>query len=71
MKICSKEKDYTGVSASVPFCNGCGETDDPHLIDWFRTHGYEVGEPTEEPAEDPVEETAEEPPKKAAKSKGA
>ena len=40
MKIYSKEKDYTGVSASVPFCNGCGETDDPHLIDWFRTHGY-------------------------------
>ena len=71
MKIYSKEKGYTGVSASVPFCNGCGETDDPHLIDWFRTHGYEVGEPTDEPAEDPVEETAEEPPKKAAKSKGA
>ena len=71
MKIYSKEKDYTGVSASVPFCNGCGETDDPHLIDWFRAHGYGVGEPTEEPVEDPVEETAEEPPKKAAKSKGA
>ena len=64
MKIYSKEKDYTGVSASVPFCSGCGETDDPHLIDWFRTHGYTV----EEPAEN--EEASEEPPKKAAKSKG-
>ncbi len=75
MKIYSREKDYTGVSASVPFCNGCGETDDPHLIDWFRTHGYTVNEPAEvlveKPAEEPVEEPVEEPPKKAAKSKGA
>ena len=72
MKIHSKEKDYTGVSASVPFCNGCGETDDPHLIDWFRAHGYEVEKPAEEPvekpAEEPVEKPVEEPPKK--KSKG-
>lgn len=71
MKIYSKEKDYTGVSASVPFCNGCGETDDPHLIEWFRTHGYEVEEPVENPGEEAVKEATEEPPKKAAKSKGA
>ena len=37
-------KDYTGISASVPFCNGVGETEDPHLIEWFKDHGYEVEE---------------------------
>ena len=35
MKIYSPNKEYTGVSASVPFCNGMGETEDPHLIKWF------------------------------------
>ena len=44
MKISSPVKDYTGISASVPFCNGVGETDDPHLIEWFKNHGYEVEE---------------------------
>lgn len=44
MKIYSPNKDYTGVSASVPFCGGVGETDDPHLIDWFKSHGYIVEE---------------------------
>lgn len=41
-KIYAQNKAYTGVSASVPFVNGVGETDDPHLLDWFRDHGYEV-----------------------------
>lgn len=50
MKICSPNKEYTGVSASVPFCNGMGETDDPYLIEWFKKHGYKVEEDsTEEP----------------------
>lgn len=49
MKIYSPNKDYTGVSASVPFCSGVGETEDPHLIEWFKDHGYKVGE---EPAEE-------------------
>lgn len=44
MKICSPVKDYTGISASVSFCDGVGETDDPHLIEWFKDHGYEVEE---------------------------
>lgn len=47
MKIYSPNKDYTGISASVPFCGGVGETDDPHLIDWFKNHGYTVEEPEE------------------------
>lgn len=44
MRIFSPVKDYTGVSASVPFCNGVGETEDPRLIEWFKDHGYEVEE---------------------------
>ena len=45
MKIYSPNREYTGVSASVPFCNGVGETEDPYLIKWFREHGYIVEEP--------------------------
>lgn len=62
MKIKSPNKDYTGVSASVPFCNGVGETEDPRLIQWFKEHGYEVEETLEkaseeaEKAEKPVKE---------------
>lgn len=62
MKIKSPNKDYTGVSASVPFCNGVGETEDPYLIQWFKEHGYEVEETLEkaseeaEKAEKPVKE---------------
>ena len=44
MTVYSPNKDYTGVSASVPFCGGVGETDDPYLLDWFRKHGYTVEE---------------------------
>lgn len=62
MKIYSPNKDYTGVSASVPFCAGVGETDDPYLIKWFKANGYTVEDATES-AEEPVKVT----PKKAAK----
>lgn len=41
-KIICPNKQYTGVSASVPFAAGIGETDDPHLIDWFKKNGYTV-----------------------------
>lgn len=44
MKVYSPNKDYTGVSASVSFCRGVGETDDPYLLDWFRKHGYAAEE---------------------------
>ena len=60
MKIYSPVKDYTGVSASVPFCNGVGETDDPHLLEWFKDHGYQVEEQTEEQVEEQTEEQVEE-----------
>lgn len=58
MKVYSPNKEYTGISASVPFCNGTGETDDPHLIEWFKEHGYTVEEPME--AEIPMKETVKE-----------
>lgn len=47
MKIYSPNKEYTGISASVPFCGGVGETEDPYLIEWFKSHGYEVGKSTD------------------------
>ena len=42
MKIYAPVKDANGVYASVRFVNGVGETDNPRLIKWFRTHGYKV-----------------------------
>ena len=59
MKICSPNKEYTGVSASVPFCNGMGETDDPYLIEWFKKHGYKVEEDSTEDSEEPTVENVE------------
>lgn len=47
MKIYAPVKDANGVYASVRFVNGVGETDNPHLIKWFKSHGYKV--PLEEP----------------------
>ena len=43
-KIIAPNKQYTGVSASVPFVNGVGQTDNKNLISWFETHGYSVVE---------------------------
>ncbi len=42
MKVFAPNKQYTGTSASVPFLNGVGETEDPRLLHWFKSHGYEV-----------------------------
>lgn len=55
MKIYAPVKDANGVWASVRFVNGVGETDNPRLIEWFKSHGYKV------PIEDApkVEETIE------------
>ena len=47
-KIYAPNKEYTGVSATVAFAKGVGETDDEHLIEWFREHGYEVEEENKE-----------------------
>lgn len=53
-KICSPNKSYTGISASVAFSKGIGETEDKHLIEWFKAHGYTVEEVKEtEQTEEP------------------
>ena len=44
MKIFTKVPDFTGIRASVMFVNGQGDTDDPHLIDWFKRNGYVVAD---------------------------
>ena len=40
MKIYAPNKQANGIYASVLFVDGVGETDNPRLIDLFRTHGY-------------------------------
>lgn len=44
MVIKTKIPGFTGVRASVMFKNGVGETDNPYLIDWFKSKGYVVAE---------------------------
>lgn len=48
MKIYAPNKSYSGISASVTFVNGVGETEDKNLIEWFKSKGYSVGEPAKE-----------------------
>lgn len=54
-KILAPNKEYTGVSASVSFVNGVGETNNPHLLSWFERNGYQVVE--EEKDEKPKRQT--------------
>ena len=42
MKVFAPNKNYTGVSATVGFANGVGETDDEHLLKWFKRKGYRI-----------------------------
>lgn len=51
-KIYAPNEKYTGISASIPFAGGIGQTEDDHLIDWFREHGYKVEEEKKEAPED-------------------
>lgn len=46
-KVFAPNKEYTGLSAGVAFANGVGETDNPHLLSWFESKGYEVEKETE------------------------
>ena len=41
-KVLAPNRQFTGVSASVNFVNGEGETGNAHLIGWFSDHGYTV-----------------------------
>lgn len=56
-KIIAPNKQYSGISASVVFVNGIGETDKPELLEWFRGHGYAVEDET--PQGEGVEREAE------------
>lgn len=70
-KIYCRNKNYNGISATVPFVNGVGEIpDSSNLIEWFKDKGYDVvleetkemdsaedAHTTEEPVEEPIEET--------------
>lgn len=51
MKIYAPVKDANGIYASVRFVDGVGETNNPALIEWFRKHGYRVGESIEKSVE--------------------
>ena len=42
--IKTKIPNFTGLRANVMFTKGVGETEDKHLIEWFRSHGYNVEE---------------------------
>jgi len=41
-KVYAPNKDYNGVTASVPFTNGVGFSSNSYLLDWFKEHGYKV-----------------------------
>lgn len=47
MKVYAPNKGYSGISAGVTFINGVGETDNTHLLDWFREKGYKIEENNE------------------------
>lgn len=49
MKIYAPIENVNGVYASVRFVNSVGETNNPALIHWFKTHGYRVEEETTKP----------------------
>ncbi len=55
-KIICPNKEYTGISASVSFCNGVGETEDPRLIKWFKDHKYTVIDEEKTPIDGEKEE---------------
>lgn len=51
MNIYSTNKNYNGISATVQFRDGVGNTDNPYLIQWFIEHGYKTEE-VQKPIED-------------------
>ena len=42
MKIYAPVDNVNGIYASVLFVNSVGETDNPALIEWFKSHGYRL-----------------------------
>lgn len=70
-KVYAPLQDYNGISASVEFVNGVGETDNENLLEWFEEKGYTVErdekpkrakkakEVTDETSDETSEETSE------------
>lgn len=70
-KVYTPLQGYNGISASVTFVNGVGETDNENLLEWFEEKGYTVErdekpkrakkskEVTKETSEGATEETSE------------
>ena len=56
-KVRAPDSGYTGVTATVYFKDGVGETDKDYLLNWFQNHGYTVDE--EKPEETGEEKTEE------------
>jgi len=40
--IKAPNEQYNGISATIKFENGIGQTDDKKLIRWFEEHGYAI-----------------------------
>lgn len=63
-KVYAPLEGYNGISASVEFVNGVGETDNENLLEWFEEKGYTVEREKPKRAkkatEDVTEEVAEE-----------
>lgn len=43
-KVMSPNKEYNGITASVKFNKGVGETSNSYFAEWFRKNGYTVEE---------------------------
>ncbi|HEY5585471.1 MAG TPA: hypothetical protein VIK78_13420 [Ruminiclostridium sp.] len=41
-KIYCNNKEFNGISASVNFVDGVGDSNIPHLISWFQENGYTI-----------------------------
>jgi hypothetical protein len=52
-KVIAPNRQYTGLSATVPFLNGEGETDNENLLRWFEEKGYEVQRDTVQSESEP------------------
>lgn len=49
-KIYCNNKEFNGISASVNFVDGVGDSNISHLISWFKENGYTIIEEKREPS---------------------
>jgi len=50
-KIYCNNNQYNGISASINFVNGVGDSNVPHLLSWFSENGYTIVEDSREPGD--------------------